>query len=159
MDNLNQKSEELGKILRAKNLTLVVAESCTGGLVGHTITNTPGSSDYFLGGVITYSDESKIELLSVSEETIKKYGAVSAECVKEMVSGVKRILRSDIGLAISGIAGPGGGTEEKPVGTVFVAIEDRNGNEWYQFNFEGSRIDIKEQSCLKALELLIERSK
>ena len=112
----------LGELLLKRHLSLAVAESCTGGLVGHLITNVPGSSQYFLGGVMVYSDEIKMKLLGVRQQTLQKQGAVSRETVQEMASGVRRLLAADIGAAISGIAGPGGGTTEKPVGLTWIGL-------------------------------------
>ncbi|MEI7834178.1 MAG: nicotinamide-nucleotide amidohydrolase family protein, partial [bacterium] len=114
--------EALGITLRARGLTLAVAESCTGGLLGGRITAVPGSSDYFLGGVISYSNEVKVKLLGVSAATLDAYGAVSAETAIEMATGATRVTGADIGISITGIAGPGGGSAEKPVGTVYIGI-------------------------------------
>ncbi len=112
----------IGRLLTERHLTLAVAESCTGGLVGHRITNVAGASNYLLADLVTYSNESKIKLLGVSEETLKRHGAVSDQCVLEMAAGVREVAGANIGLATSGIAGPGGGTPEKPVGTVCIAL-------------------------------------
>ncbi|HMP98854.1 MAG TPA: competence/damage-inducible protein A [Cyclobacteriaceae bacterium] len=114
----------LGKILRERKLTLATAESCTGGYLAHTITSIPGSSDYFKGSIIAYSNEIKINYLDVKEETLEKYGAVSEETVAQMAAGVRLRLNTDIGIATSGVAGPDGGTEEKPVGTIWIAYAD-----------------------------------
>lgn len=114
----------VGKLLKNKNLTLSVAESCTGGLVSDRITNISGSSEYFAGGVISYSNEVKINILGVRYETIKKHGAVSKQTAVEMAEGVRNVLGTDIGISTTGIAGPGGGTEEKPVGTVWIGYSD-----------------------------------
>ncbi len=114
--------EVVGRLLTERHLTLAIAESCTGGLIGHRITNVPGASNYLLADLVTYSNESKMKLLGVSEETLKKYGAVSDQCVLEMAAGVRKVTGANIGLATSGIAGPAGGTPEKPVGTVNIAL-------------------------------------
>ena len=115
-------AEELGSMLSANGQTIAVAESCTGGLLGHTITNVPGSSLYYLGGIVAYSDTIKMEFLEVSISTIKKYGAVSEKTALIMASSVMELFDADIGIVITGIMGPGGGSPEKPVGTVFIAI-------------------------------------
>lgn len=114
----------VGNILREKKLTLAVAESCTGGYVSHLITSVAGSSDYFLGGMIAYANEIKIKHLGVDPSTLEKHGAVSEETVSEMANGVLKKFGASIGLATSGIAGPGGGTPEKPVGTIWIAYAD-----------------------------------
>lgn len=117
----------LGQSLREKKLTISVAESCTGGYVAHLITSVPGSSDYFAGGVVAYSNEVKVNDLGVKRETLEEHGAVSEATVSEMASLVRKKFNTDIGVATSGVAGPGGGTPDKPVGTVWIAYADRNG--------------------------------
>ena len=114
--------EELGSELRAQKITLSTAESCTGGSIAALITSVPGSSAYFKGGIVAYSNEVKENLLHVSPETLEKYGAVSRETVMEMVTGAMKTLKTDCAVATSGIAGPGGGTLEKPVGTIWIAV-------------------------------------
>jgi nicotinamide-nucleotide amidase len=116
----------LGRVLRDRGLTLALAESCTGGLAGQLITSVPGSSDYLLLDAVTYSNAAKIQLLGVHAELIRAYGAVSAEVAAEMADGVLRVAGSDLALSITGIAGPGGGTADKPVGTVWMALARRN---------------------------------
>lgn len=118
--------EEIGELLKAKKLSLSTAESCTGGGVAALITSVPGSSEYFKGGIVAYSNEIKTALLYVSAETLKKYGAVSRETVTEMVKGAMNTLKTDCAVATSGVAGPGGGTPEKPVGTVWIAVAYKN---------------------------------
>ena len=118
--------EEIGELLKAKKLSLSTAESCTGGGVAALITSVPGSSEYFKGGIVAYSNEIKTALLHVSAETLKKYGAVSRETVTEMVKGAMNTLKTDCAVATSGVAGPGGGTPEKPVGTVWIAVAYKN---------------------------------
>ena len=118
--------EEIGELLKAKNLSLSTAESCTGGGIAALITSVPGSSEYFNGGIVAYSNEIKKDLLHVSAETLAKYGAVSRETVIEMVKGAMKTLKTDCAVATSGIAGPGGGTPEKPVGTVWIAAAYKN---------------------------------
>ncbi len=118
--------EEIGELLKAKKLSLSTAESCTGGGVAALITSVPGSSEYFKGGIVAYSNEIKTALLYVSAETLKKHGAVSRETVTEMVKGAMNTLKTDCAVATSGVAGPGGGTPEKPVGTVWIAVAYKN---------------------------------
>ena len=144
--------EVVGKLLSQKKLTLAVAESCTGGLVANRITNVPGSSNYFERGVVSYSNESKVEALGVPRELIESVGAVSAEVVEAMASGIRRLAQSDIGIAISGIAGPGGGTDIKPVGTVFIGISHKKGVSSRRFQFKGTREEIKLISSEAALD-------
>jgi nicotinamide-nucleotide amidase len=115
----------LGKTLRGKKLTLAVAESCTGGYLSQVITSVPGSSDYFLGGLIPYAYAIKTSILGVEQQTLNQFGAVSEETIREMANNVRKKFNADIGVATSGIAGPGGGTDEKPVGTIWIAYADR----------------------------------
>ena len=119
---------QIGEKLRAHGLRLAVAESCTGGLIGHRLTNIPGSSTYYMGSVTAYAYEAKVRLLGVTWETLEKHGAVSAETVSELALGVRRALAADVGIAVSGIAGPGGGTLEKPVGLVWMAASTPKGS-------------------------------
>lgn len=150
--------DKLTRLFNEKELTLAVAESCTGGLLGHTITQIPGCSDWFLGGVISYSNEVKTKLLDVFQETLREYGAVSAETALEMACGVRLKLGSNVSIAITGIAGPGGGTEEKPVGTVFLALDfdEKTGKEPVvrKLQLSGTRGEIKEQTVNEALSTL-----
>jgi len=157
MQEVESLSKELGTILKRSGKTIAIAESCTGGAVSHIITNTPGSSEYFLGGLIAYSDDSKMNLLGVSKETLQKHGAVSAETVAEMAAGVRNSFKSTIGISISGIAGPGGGSSEKPVGTVYIGLTDGKEEKQYHYHFRGDRLFIKREILLTALELIIEK--
>lgn len=115
-----------GELLRSHGWRLAVAKSCTGGLVGHRLTNVPGSSDYFLGGVISYANDAKVRLLGVRWDTLETFGAVSRETVLEMAHSVRQLLSADIGLSVSGIAGPGGGTPEKPLGLTWIGLSTQN---------------------------------
>jgi len=142
----------VGKQLRQQGLRLAVAESCTGGLVGHLITNVPGSSTYYMGSVTAYAYEAKVRLLGVRWETLEKYGAVSKETVLEMASGVRRALAADIGAAVSGIAGPGGGTPDKPVGLTWVGLSAAGVDEAWRFIWDGDRLYVKEQSAKAVLQ-------
>ena len=148
-----QRMEEvLGEILRERHLTISVAESCTGGLIGHLLTNVPGSSDYFVGGMIAYSNDSKAGLLGVSSVTLETHGAVSDPTVQEMAKGVRERLRSDIGLSVSGIAGPEGGTIEKPVGTVHIGLAANDKVISGKYRFRGTREEIKLNTAMMALD-------
>lgn len=151
-----QLEEIIGEKLRARGLRLAVAESCTGGLIGHRVTNIAGSSTYYMGSVTAYAYEAKVRLLGVTWETLEKNGAVSADTVSEMARGVRRSLAADVGIAVSGIAGPGGGTPEKPVGLVWMAVSAPDGVWTRQFNFKGERLSIKEQAAEEALKLGID---
>jgi PncC family amidohydrolase len=147
--------EEIGGLLKARGMNLAVAESCTGGLIGHRITNIPGSSDYYFGSVTAYAYEAKEKLLGVQHATLEKYGAVSEETVLEMARGVRQALAADIGISVSGIAGPGGGLPHKPVGTVWFGLSTPTGEWTFRYLFKGDRIQIKELSAEKALTLLM----
>ncbi|HEY4718039.1 MAG TPA: CinA family protein [Anaerolineales bacterium] len=146
----------LGEKLRARGLRLAVAESCTGGLIGHRVTNVAGSSTYYVGSVTAYAYEAKVRLLGVTWENLEKHGAVSAETVAEMARGIRRALAADVGIAVSGIAGPGGGMPGKPVGLVWIAVSAKDDLLTRQFNFKGERISVKEQAAEEALRLGIE---
>lgn len=146
----------LGELLLEQGLGLVVAESCTGGLVGHLITNVPGSSQYFLGGVMAYANETKIKLLGVRQDTLDEHGAVSRETVLEMATGVRRLLAADIGAAISGIAGPGGGTPEKPVGLTWIGLSAPGVEAAWSYVWRGDRLAVKEQSARQVLCLVVD---
>lgn len=141
-------------MLRRQGLRLSVAESCTGGLIGHRITNVPGSSTYYMGSITAYAYEAKVRLLGVRWETLEKYGAVSKETVLEMAYGVRHALAADIGLSISGIAGPGGGTVDKPVGLTWIGLSARGVDEAWSHIWQGNRLQVKEQSAQQALRLL-----
>lgn len=147
--------EQVGVLLRRGGLRLAVAESCTGGLISHMLTNVAGSSTYYVGGVISYAYEAKVRLLGVKWETLEKFGAVSDKTVIEMAHGARIGMSADIGLAVSGIAGPGGGTPEKPVGTVWVGLSSAHHEDAQHFLFQGDRLAIKEQSAQAALEMLV----
>lgn len=146
---------QAGELLRQRGLRLAVAESCTGGLIGHRLTNIPGSSTYYLGSVTAYAYEAKVRLLGVTWETLEKYGAVSGETVIEMAHGVRHALVADIGLAVSGIAGPGGGMPGKPVGLVWIGLSAPQDEFAESFVWQGDRIRNKEQSAEMALQILV----
>jgi PncC family amidohydrolase len=155
---------QVGEKLRQYGLRLAVAESCTGGLIGHRITNIPGSSTYYMGSITAYAYEAKVRLVNVRWDTLEKHGAVSGETVSEMALGVRRALAADIGISVSGIAGPGGGTPDKPVGLVYFGLSSGaidhgtlpNGIWSTPQQFEGDRIAIKEQAADFALRMLLD---
>jgi nicotinamide-nucleotide amidase len=153
----NQSIEVIvgGRLLK-KNATIALAESCTGGLLAHRLTNLPGSSDYFLFSGVTYSNESKRKVLAVLPSTIEKYGAVHEETAKEMAKGAMRIAKATYGLSTTGIAGPSGGTREKPVGTVCIGLATESTVTGQRFYFPAmNRIQNKEAFATAALKLLL----
>ena len=147
---------QIGQLLRERALKLVLAESCTGGLIGHRITDLPGSSEYFLGGIVAYAYEAKVALLGVSWDTLNTKGAVSGETALEMAHGVRARLGADIAVSVTGIAGPGGGTAEKPVGTTWVGVATKDGAWKRRFQFSGDREQNKESSANAALQMLLD---
>ena len=148
--------EEIGELLKSKKLSLSTAESCTGGGIAALITSVPGSSEYFNGGIVAYSNEVKMSLLHVSAETLEKHGAVSRETVTEMVKGAMKTLKTDCAVATSGIAGPGGGTPEKPVGTVWIAAAYKNEIRTMKQETDRGREMNVERAGNNALLLLLE---
>jgi PncC family amidohydrolase len=148
---------QAGELLTRSGMTLAVAESCTGGLIGHRLTNVAGSSAYFLGGIIAYAYEAKEWLLEVRHTTLYEHGAVSEETAIEMARGARRALRADIGLSVTGIAGPGGGLPGKPVGLTWIAISTREGDSAESHVWEGDREQNKTLSAEAALQFLIKR--
>lgn len=156
---LGTKSEtekEVAHLLTKTGKKIATAESCTGGLIASRLTDVPGSSAYFVAGLITYSNESKVELLGVDQSLLEKKGAVSDEVVEQMAEGVRKDRCTDIGLSTSGIAGPGGGTEEKPIGTVHMGLSTEKETKSRSFQFGGDREAVKKQTSEKALEWIIE---
>ena len=144
----------IGPLLRDAGLKLALAESCTGGLIGHRVTNVAGSSDYYLGSVTAYAYEAKERLLGVSHETLAHYGAVSSETALEMAKGIRRALDADIGLSVTGIAGPGGGMPDKPVGLVWIGFSTPRGDWAYKFLWKGNRVENKSDSAQAALQII-----
>lgn len=151
--------KQFGDIFRQKHLTIATAESCTGGYIAHLITSVTGSSDYFKGGVVAYSNDTKINVLSVKGEDIEKYGAVSEEVVKQMAEGARRKLGTDYAVSTSGIAGPGGGSPEKPVGTVWIGVAGPSEIIARKFVFSFTRERNIAKAALQALELVVEMLK
>jgi PncC family amidohydrolase len=148
--------KEIGDLLRQKGLTLGVVESATGGLISHLITNVPGSSDYYKGSVTAYSNEAKIKVVGVKEDTILKYGAVSHQVAEEMARGGRIILAVDICLADTGIAGPGGATPGKPVGLFYIGLSHQSGTYSRKHHFQGNREQNKRDAGEAALTWLKE---
>jgi PncC family amidohydrolase len=147
---------EIGGLLRARGVRLATAESCTGGLIADRITDVPGSSDYFLGGFVAYAYEAKVAALGVSWDTLRAHGAVSRQTVLEMARGARKALGADLAVSVSGIAGPGGGLPNKPVGTTWFGLVAVDG-EWTQhLRFEGDRRQNKSSSAEAALQMLVD---
>jgi len=142
----------VGDLLKERKMTISVAESCTGGLIGHRLTSIPGSSLYFERGIIVYSNRSKVEMLGVNKQTIDSYGAVSDQTVREMAEGIKKTAKTDMGLAVTGIAGPSGGAEDKPVGTVFIGLSVDGKILSGQYCFSGERDKVKLTTSEMALD-------
>jgi len=148
--------QEVGNLLRQKGLTLGVVESATGGLISHLITNISGSSDYYKGSITAYSNEVKIKVVGVREDTINKYGAVSHQVAEEMAQGGRKILAADVCLADTGIAGPSGATREKPVGLFYIGLSHQTGTYSQKHNFQGNREQNKRKAAEAALAWLKE---
>ena len=146
----------IGELLRSRGWRLAVAESCTGGLIGHRITDIPGSSTYYMGSVIAYAYDAKVRLLGVKWDTLNEHGAVSEAVIAEMASGVRRVLAADVGLAVSGIAGPTGGTDDKPVGLTWIGLSTPYFDQAVQFVLDGNRLENKASAAGAALQLLID---
>lgn len=150
----NPDSAILNSLFRGREWTLATAESCTGGLLGDLITDQPGSSEFFLGGVITYSNQAKCDLLGVGGDILQNWGAVSSPTALAMAHGVRKLFGSSIGVAITGIAGPGGGSPKKPVGLVFIAVVGGGEETVERHIFSGDRQGIKRQAADRTLALL-----
>lgn len=153
---LDELAQRVGELSRSSSKTIALGESCTGGLVGHLITEVPGASAYLRGGVVAYSDAAKASLLDVSLATLKKHGAVSAQVAIAMASGARARFGSDVGVAVTGISGPSGGSAQKPVGLTYVAVADASGSEVRRFQWQGERSANKLASARATLDLLIE---
>ena len=151
----NQTLEEVvAKLLIERELTLATAESCTGGLIASRLTNIPGSSAFFDRGIVSYSNGAKVELLNVDEDTINKYGAVSPQVAEQMATGVRQSCGADLGLAVTGIMGPGGATATKPVGLVYIALADEEKCNVKEFHFGTDRLTNKDKTSQSALDML-----
>ena len=152
----------IGRILKKRGLTLSIAESCSGGLASHLITNTPGASNYFAGSVVSYSNDMKKKILNVPARLLKKYGAVSSPVAEKMAEGIRKLTNTDFGLGITGIAGPSGThpkgrvrTKNKPVGLVYIALATPERTTVEKFNFYGERTEIKKKVAFAAISLLL----
>ncbi|NDV19629.1 nicotinamide-nucleotide amidohydrolase family protein [Pseudodesulfovibrio sp. JC047] len=150
---------EVGECLRVEDNLLATAESCTGGLLASTLTDTPGSSEWFAGSIVAYSNTVKANVLGVSPKTLEEHGAVSEAVVLEMAQGVLKTVGAHVAVAISGIAGPGGGSPEKPVGTVWLAWAWPSGTRARMYSFSGTRQDVKEQTVMAAVNGLLSVTK
>lgn len=146
----------IGQLLTQHKLTLAVAESCTGGLIGHRLTNVPGSSGYFLGGVVAYAYDAKEHLLGVNHNTLYEFGAVSEQTARAMARGVRRVVGADVGVSVTGIAGPGGGMPGKPVGLTWIALSAREVERAKHYVWDGDRITNKEKSAEASLAMVKE---
>ena len=154
--HLNNQIKNLTRILKRKKIKVAVAESCTGGLISYNLTKIPGASKYFMAGIVSYSNKSKIELLKVKQRTITKYGAVSSETCKEMCKNLHKITKSNITVSVTGIAGPDGGTKKKPIGLVFIGVCSKKKLEIIKLNFNKklSRVNIQNQTLVKTIKLI-----
>jgi len=155
-DSAQDLEEKVGELLSQRGWTLAVAESCTGGLLGHRITNVSGSSAYFEGGVISYSNEAKEAVLGVPREILIEHGAVSRETALAMARGARRVLGTDLAVSVTGIAGPTGGTPEKPVGLAYIALAAEGAELCDKHVWQGDRAANKEQSAEAALKLILQ---
>lgn len=156
MTNLLDLSQKVGDLLKAQNLTISTAESCTGGLILSTLTDISGSSAYVMGGVVTYSNEAKQKMVDVKESTLNEYGAVSEPTAREMAIGARKLFQTDYALSVTGIAGPGGGSDEKPVGLTFIGLAGHDGLVAVQRHvWDSDRIGNKQASVSAALTLLL----
>jgi PncC family amidohydrolase len=145
----------IAKKLTLRHQSLATAESCTGGLISHTLTNISGSSDYYRGGVVSYANDSKVRFLGIPTGLIRKYGAVSGQVARAMADGIRKKTKADFSIAVTGIAGPSGGTRTKPVGLVFIAAATLRQTAIKRFIFKGTRLQIKTQATAAALGLLL----
>ncbi|NLK00455.1 MAG: CinA family protein [Clostridia bacterium] len=150
-------TKDIGEILIKGKKSIALAESCTGGLIASLITDVPGSSKYFGYGIISYSNEAKTKLLGVKKDTLRDYGAVSKETAQEMALGVRKISSSDYGLSVTGIAGPGGGSSDKPIGLVYVGFSSNKGESCQRLDLEGNRQEIRLKTADLALNYLLEK--
>lgn len=156
MENLDELASRVIEIFREKGLSLALAESCTGGMIAETITNVAGASDIFYGSAVTYVNSAKEHILGVTRETLEKHGAVSSECAEEMACGARRVYGADVAMSVTGIAGPGGGSEGKPVGTVWFGLATKDGAETFRRRFDGDRAAVRRQTVEEVLRRLAE---
>ena len=156
MENLDELASRVIEIFREKGLSLALAESCTGGMIAETITNVAGASDIFYGSAVTYVNSAKEHILGVAHETLEKHGAVSSECAEEMACGARRVYGADVAMSVTGIAGPRGGSEGKPVGTVWFGLATKDGAETFRRRFDGDRAAVRRQTVEEVLRRLAE---
>lgn len=156
MEKLDELALRVIEIFREKGLSLALAESCTGGMIAETITNVAGASDIFYGSAVTYVNSAKEHILGVARETLEKHGAVSSECAEEMACGARRVYGADVAMSVTGIAGPGGGSEAKPVGTVWFGLATKDGAETFRRRFDGDRAAVRRQTVEEVLRRLAE---
>ena len=156
MENLDELASRVIEIFREKGLSLALAESCTGGMIAETITTVAGASDIFYGSAVTYVNSAKEHILGVARETLEKHGAVSSECAEEMACGARRVYGADVAMSVTGIAGPGGGSEAKPVGTVWFGLATKDGAETFRRRFDGDRAAVRRQTVEEVLRRLAE---
>ena len=156
MEKLDELASRVIEIFREKGLLLALAESCTGGMIAETITNVAGASDIFYGSAVTYVNSAKEHILGVTRETLEKHGAVSSECAEEMACGARRVYGADVAMSVTGIAGPGGGSEGKPVGTVWFGLATKDGVETFRRRFDGDRAAVRRQTVEEVLRRLAE---
>ena len=156
MSSSDELVEQLVSLLCASTLKLATAESCTGGMIGALCTSISGSSQWYVGGCVTYTNELKIKMLDVSADTLEEFGAVSVEVAAEMATGVARSCGADVSISTTGIAGPTGGTDAKPVGTVCIGCHVQGDTYASMFHFQGDRHSVRSQSVSKALEMCLE---
>ena len=156
MENLDELALRVIEIFREKGLSLALAESCTGGMIAETITNVAGASDIFYGSAVTYVNSAKEHILGVAHETLEKHGAVSSECAEEMACGARSVYGADVAMSVTGIAGPGGGSEAKPVGTVWFGLAAKDDAETFRRRFDGDRAAVRRQTVEEVLRRLAE---
>ena len=160
MNNKQTESveQQIGKLFKEKKITVACAESCTGGLVTGRLTEVSGSSEYVMGSVVSYTNDVKAAVLGVSREALDTYGAVSELVAGQMASGVRKLIETDFGVSVTGIAGPDGGSAEKPVGLVYIGISGPGGTVVEKNIFKGNRSEIRESAVIKALSLLLQKA-
>lgn len=154
MEKLEELAARVIEIFREKGLSLALAESCTGGMIAACLTSVAGASDIFCGSAVTYVNAAKESILGVSRETLEKRGAVSSECAEEMARGARKVYGADVAMSVTGIAGPGGGSNAKPVGTVWFGVSTRDGAETFRIRFDGDRAAVRRQTTETALSRL-----
>ena len=156
MENLDELASRVIEIFREKGLSLALAEPCSGGMIAETIPNVAGASDIFYGSAVTYVDSAKEHILGVARETLEKHGAVSSECAEEMACGARSVYGAGVALSVTGIAGPGGGSEAKPVGTVWFGLAAKDDAETFRRRFDGDRAAVRRQTVEEVLRRLAE---